>query len=39
MISMCVIPNLAKMPTLELVKCIVLSVSLDAVLILASINL
>ena len=39
MISAIVIPNLAKMPNNELVKCISFSVAIDFVILLACINL
>jgi hypothetical protein len=39
MISLITIPNLAKMPNNELVKCVVFSLTMDFVILLACINL
>jgi len=39
MISLIVIPNLAKMPNKELIKCVIFSVAMDFVILVTCINL
>ena len=39
MLSLCIIPNLAKMPTVDLIKCIVLVIAIDVFIVLGCINL